>query len=145
MKTKRISALLCAAMMLVSLLTPAVAAESKEEIIDLGDGFYAVVTVEQGPMTRADDTVNGSKTAKVYNGSTVIGTVLLAAKFDISGATARATVATITGTGQNGWSYDHGTTSLSGNKASGTAYFKSGSTTKSLTLTLTCSPDGTIS
>lgn len=145
MKTKRISALLCAAMMLVSLLTPAMAAESKEEIIDLGDGFYAVVTVEQGPMTRAGDTVNGSKTAKVYNGSTVIGTVLLAAKFDISGATARATVATITGTGQNGWSYDHGTTSLSGNKASGTAYFKSGSTTKSLTLTLTCTPDGTIS
>lgn len=145
MKTKRISALLCAAMMLVSLLTPAMAAESKEEIIDLGDGFYAVVTVGQSPMTRADDTVNGSKTAKVYNGSTVIGTVLLAAKFDISGATARATVATITGTGQNGWSYDHGTTSLSGNKASGTAYFKSGSTVKSLTLTLTCSSDGTIS
>lgn len=145
MKTKRISALLCAAMMLVSLLTPAVAAERKEEIIDLGDGFYAVVTVEQGPMTRAGDTKNGYKSAKVYNGSTVIGTAMLAATFDISGATARATVAGINGTGQNGWSYDHGTTSLSGNKASGTAYFKSGSTVKSLTLTLTCSPDGTIS
>lgn len=145
MKTKRISALLCAAMMLVSLLTPAMAAESKEEIIDLGDGFYAVVTADEMPMTRAGDTKNGAKSATVYNGSTVIGTARLAATFDISGAVARATFATITGTGQNGWSYDHGTTSLSGNKASGTAYFKSGSTVKSLTLTLTCSPDGTIS
>ena len=145
MKTKRIPAFLCAAMMLVSLLTPAMAAESKEEVIDLGDGFYAVVTVEQGPMTRAGGTKNGSKSARVYNGSTAIGTALLVATFDISGSVAKATDAGITGTGQNGWSYDHGTTSLSGSKASGTAYFKSGSTVKSLTLTLTCSPDGTIS
>lgn len=145
MRTKRIPALLCAAMMLVSLLTPAMAAESKEEVIDLGDGFYAVVTVDELPMTRAGDTKNGSKSATVYNGSTPIGRATLVAIFDISGATARATAATINGTGQNGWSYDHGTTSLSGNKAYGTAYFKSGSTTKSLPLTLTCSPDGTIS
>lgn len=145
MKTKRISALLCAAMMLVSLLTPAVAAEDKAEIIDLGDGFYAVVTLNEGPMTRSGDTKNGSKSANVYNGSTKIGTANLIATFDISGATARATYAGISGTGQNGWSYDHGTTSLSGNKAQGTAYFKSGSTVKSLTLTLTCSPNGTIS
>ena len=144
MKAKRISAFLCAAMMLVSLLTPAMAAEGKEEVIDLGDGFYAVVTVDELPMTRADGTKNGSKSATVYNGSTPIGRATLVAIFDISGTTAKATDVAINGTGQNGWSYDHGT-SLSGNKASGTAYFKSGSTTKSLTLTLTCSPDGTIS
>lgn len=145
MKAKRISAFLCAAMMLVSLLTPAMAAEGKEEVIDLGDGFYAVVTVDELPMTRADGTKNGSKSATVYNGSTPIGRVTLVAIFDISGTTAKATDVAINGTGQNGWSYDHGTTSLSGNKASGTAYFKSGSTVKSLTLTLTCSSDGTIS
>ena len=145
MKIKKLSALLCGAAMLVSLLTPAMAAEAKEEIIDLGDGFYAVVTVDEGPMTRAGGTKNGSVSAKVYNGSTVIGTATLAATFDLSGATAKATVAAINGTGQNGWSYDHGTTRLSGNKAYGTAYFKSGRTTKSLPLTLTCSPDGTIS
>lgn len=145
MKIKKFSALLCGAAMLVSLLTPTMAAENKEEIIDLGDGFYAVVTLEEGPMTRAGNTKNGSKSATVYNGSTAIGTATLAATFDLSGATAKATVAAINGTGQNGWSYDHGTTRLSGNKAYGTAYFKSGSTTKSFTLTLTCSPDGTIS
>lgn len=145
MKTKKLPALLCAAMMLVSLLTPAVAAETEREIIDLGDDFYAVVTLDEMPMTRAGDTKNGSKSATVYNGSTVIGTATLRATFDISGATAKATDATIYGTGQNGWSYDYGTTSLSGNKATGKAYFSLGSVTKSLTLTLTCSDDGTIS
>ena len=144
MKSKKFSAFLCAAMMLVSLLTPVMAAEGKEEIIDLGDGFYAVVTLDEGLMTRAG-TKSGSKSAKVYNGSTVIGSATLVAIFDISGSTAKATDAGISGTGQNGWSYDHGTTRLSGNKAYGTAYFKSGSTTKSLPLTLTCSPDGPLS
>ncbi len=145
MKTKKLLALLCGAAMMVSLLTPAMAAENRREVIDMGDGFYAVVTMEEMPMTRAGDTKNGTKSATVYNGSTVIGTATLMATFDISGATARATLAAINGTGKNGWSYDHGTASRSGNKASGTAYFKSGSTTKSLTLTMTCSSDGTIS
>ena len=70
----------------------------------------------------------------------LIGPATLTAIFDISGRTAMATDAGITGSGQNGWTYDHGTTRLSGNKAYGTACFKSGSTTKSMTLTLTCSP-----
>ena len=68
MKSKKFSAFLCAAMMLVSLLTPAMAAENKEEIVDLGDGFYAVVTLEEGPMTRAGGTKSGSVSATVYNG-----------------------------------------------------------------------------
>ena len=75
----------------------------------------------------------------------LIGPATLTAIFDISGRTAMATDAEITGSGQNGWTYDYGTTRLSGNKAYGTACFKSGSTTKSMTLTLTCSPDGAIS
>lgn len=58
MKAKRISAFLCAAMMLVSLLIPAMVAEGKEDVIDLGDGFYAVVTVDELPMTRADGTIS---------------------------------------------------------------------------------------
>lgn len=145
MKFKKLSACFFAVMMITSMITSAMAAEPVEKVVDLGDGFYMVETVEYLPAPRAGNLVVGQKNATVYNGSTVIGTATLKASFDISGAVARATAATITGTGQNGWSYDHGTTSLSGNKAYGTAYFKSGSTTKSLTLTLTCSPDGTIS
>ncbi len=96
-------------------------------------------------MTRAGTTKTGSKSATVYNGSTVIGRATLTATFDISGSTAKATDATISGSGQNGWSYDYGTTSLSGNKASGTAHFSLGNVTKTLPLSMTCSPNGTIS
>ncbi len=58
MKTKRSFALLCALVFIVSVFTPALAAEGKE-IIDLGDGFYAVITLEQGPMTRAVERAMG--------------------------------------------------------------------------------------
>lgn len=122
-------------------------AEEAQEVVDLGDGYYAVITVTQAPLTRAgDDTVAGSKTGKVYNNNgTQIGTATLTGQFDISGSTAKAIRSAITGSGMNNWSYDRGTTSCSGNKATGTAYFSSGSATKSLTMTLTCSADGVIS
>lgn len=145
MKTKKISALLCCVAMMVSMLTPAMAVEKEETVIDLGDGFYVVETVVQLPATRAGGTVNGQKNAVLYQGSTIIGVATLIGRFDTSGATAKATSGAINGNGQNGWSYDHGTTRCSGNKVYGTAYFTSGGTTKTLSMTLTCSPDGTIS
>lgn len=143
-KVRCFLALLCALTLVFSLCTPALAVE-KQEIVDLGDGFYAVITLDQVPMSRAGDVVKGSKTGKVYNGTTQIGTMTLGAEFDISGATARATSSVVTGSGMNGWSYDRGTTSRSGNKVTGTGYFSSGSTVKAFSLTLTCSPDGEIS
>lgn len=96
-------------------------------------------------MTRAGDSVAGSKTGKVYNGTTQIGTMTVYGEFDISGSSAKATTAGISGSGMNGWSYDRGTTSRSGNKVTGTGYFSSGSTVKAFSLTLTCSPDDQIS
>lgn len=144
MKAKRFLALLCALLLAFSMLTPAMAAE-KQEIIDLGDGFYMIVTTQQVSKTRAGDTVSGSKSGNAYYGTTKIGTLTVYAEFDISGTTAKATQAGISGSGANGWTYDRGTTSRSGNKATGTGYFSSGSTTKAFSITLTCSPDGVIS
>lgn len=144
-KAKKVAALFCALMIVTTLIPTTFAVETKEEFIDLGDGFYAVVTFEQTPMSHAGDTVSGNKTGKVYQGSVLVGTATMGATFDISGATAKAKSANVTGTGSNGWSYDHGTTSLSGNKASGTAYFKKDGVQKSFALTITCSPDGTLS
>lgn len=144
MKTKRFSALFCVCLLTLCLLTPTMAAE-EQEIIDLGDGFYIVVTTEQMPMVRRGDVVAGSKNGKVYSGTTQVGTLTVYGEFDISGSTAKATQAGISGSGMNGWSYDRGTTSRSGNKVTGTGYFSSGSTTKSFSLTLTCSPSGVIS
>lgn len=144
MKLRKTLALLCALVLVCSLFTPALAAEP-QEVIDLGDGFYIVITTKQIPMNRAGDIVTGSKSGKVYNGLTQVGTATLTGQFDISGSTAKATRSAITGSGMNGWNYDRGTTSCSGNKVTGTAYFSSGSTAKSFPLTLTCSPSGVIS
>lgn len=99
----------------------------------------------QLPATRAGSTVNGSKSGTVYHNGTKIGTAILAAVFDISGTTAKPVSMDINGTGTNGWRYSRGTTSHSGNKATGTAYFTDGNIIRSLTLTLTCSPTGVIS
>lgn len=145
MKTKRFSALLCAAVMLVSLLTPTMAADREEKVIDLGDGFYVVETITTYPSTRAGNTASGDKKATLYQGSTLIGTATLYAIFDISGSTAKVVDKEITGTGSNGWSYSRGSTRSSGNTAYGTAYFSNGSTEKRLDISLSCSPSGSLS
>lgn len=145
MKTGRILSIFCAVALIFALTIPASATEGKETVIDLGDGFYVVETLTYGFVTRAGDIVSGSKTARLYNSSTLIGTTTLLGFFDISGATAKATKAAISGTGSNGWSYKSGSTSCSGNKVTGTATYQSGSATKSHTFYMTCSPDGTIS
>lgn len=144
MKMKRVFVLLCILVMSLSLFSPALAAE-KQEIIDLGDGFYAVITLDQAPVSRSGDTAAGSKTGAIYQGGTQIGTATLYANFDISGATAKAVTASMSGRSMNGWSYSRSTASCSGNKATGTAYFTDGNIIRTLTLTLTCSPDGVIS
>lgn len=144
MKAKRLFALLCTCFLVFSLCASALAAE-KQEIIDLGDGFYMVVTTEQMSVSRAGDVVSGSKSGKVYSGTTQVGTLTVYGDFDISGSTAKAIRSAISGSGMNGWSYDRGTTSRSGNKVTGTGYFSSGSDSRSITLTLTCSPNGDIS
>lgn len=145
MKVKKISAAFCAAMMIMSLLTSASAAESDKRIIDLGDGFYIVQTVTQHTVTRAGNTVYGEVTGDAYYLTTQIGSATLTASFDISGSTAVAKIAILEGVGMNGWTFTNGGTKCSGNKASGTAIFQSGSTTKRLPLSLSCSPDGTLS
>lgn len=144
MNLKRYLAVLFVFVLALSLSSPALAAEN-QEIIDLGDGFYAVITLDQAPVSRSGDTAAGSKSGAIYQGGTQIGTATFYADFDISGATAKATRAVISGSGMNGWSYSRGTTSRSGNKATGTAYFTDGNIIRILTLTLTCSPDGAIS
>lgn len=145
MKLRKFPSVLCVLMLIISLLTPAMAAEPESKVIDLGEGFYVVETITQSYTTFAGNYAGGTKSATLYQGSTPIGKATLEATFDISGSTARAIGADISGSGQNGWGYKSGTTKLSGNKATGTAVFEMGSSTKSLIITLTCSPDGTLS
>ncbi len=143
--TKRISAFLCLVALVIALAVPAAALEPQGQIIDLGDGFYMVVTVDQYTTYSNGDMVYGSTSGDYYYSGTKIGTATLNASFDISGSTAVAKVAILSGSGMNGWTFQNGGTRCSGNKATGTPRFTSGSIQKNFTLTLTCSPDGTVS
>lgn len=144
-KVKHIFALLCLVALAFSLTVFAVAQEPQGEVIDLGDGFYMVTTVAQYTTYRADNIVYGTTSGDYYYGSTKIGTATLGASFDISGSTAVAKTAVLSGSGMNGWAFQNGGTKCSGNKATGSVVFTSGSTRKTSTLTLTCSPSGVIS
>lgn len=147
MKIKRLVSLFCAIFLSVSLMpSAALATENKETVIDLGDGFYAVETIEYLPQTRAGDTVRGTKNIRLYYSGTLVGTTTLGGVFDTSGSTAKATAGYITGVGSNGWSYDGGSTRCSGNTVYGTATYRSDEgVTKSHSGSLSCSPDGTLS
>lgn len=142
---KKLCALFCMVVIVLSTIsTSALAAEPEGTIIDLGGGFYAVETITQYPMARSGNTVKGSVSDDLYYGSTLIGTATLYATFDISGSSAKATAASISGTGYNGGTYSRGTASGSGNTASGTAYFKYNGNQLSLIFSLSCTPDGTL-
>lgn len=132
-------------MMSLSIIgTSAFATEHDGNVIDLDDGFYVVETITQHPMVRSGNTVAGNTSDNLYYGSTWIGTAMLSADFDISGSTAKVISASITGYGHSG-TYSRGTASGSGNTASGTAYFKYNGVQKTLRLSLTCTPDGSLS
>lgn len=133
------------AMSLSVITVPASASGPSGDVIDLGDGFYMVETISSCSLSRSGDIVHGSKTGNIYQGSTLIGVATLYASFDISGSTAKATFAQIDGTGHNGGRYTGGTSSYSRNTAYGTANFNFNGVRKSLSLSISCSPDGTLS
>lgn len=143
---RKICRFFCIVMVILSMTNiPALAAEPEGKVIDLGDGFYVVETIMHTPMARASNTAGGSKSGNVYYGSTQIGIATLYGTFDISGSAARAEKANISGTGSNGGTYSNGTTRCSGNTVSGTAYFTYNGVQKSIRLSLTCTPDGSLS
>lgn len=147
MKKARIAALFCAIILTISLLPSTKAAESKEKIIDLGDGFYVVEAIEYTPSSRSGDTAQGTKTFRLYQDSTLIGVTVLVGVFDISGTTAKAISGSISGTGYNGWSYYSGYVTCSGNTVNGTASYRRSSDglTKTHYGSISCSSNGTIS
>lgn len=116
------------------------------ETIDLGDGFYMVVSLVEHPTTFASNTASKTKEGAVYDGSTQVGTVKLVGRFTYNGSSATATSGVASGSGKNGWSYTDGSASCSGNTVTGTYKFKSSSgTNKTFYLKMTCSANGSIS
>ena len=111
---------------------------------DLGNGITAVVTItENYGLTRGSKT--HSITKDYYADGTYIGVAALTASFYYDGSTARATGASGNGSGSNGWSYGGQSTGTSGNRAYLNATLSNGSRSVPVSLSLTCSPSGSIS
>lgn len=144
---KKICALICVVMVILSIIsTSALAVVPDEKIVDLGDGFYMIETISQSftGQSRSGGEIQGSKTGRVYSGSVLIGIATLSASFDISGSTAKATAANISGDGYNNGSYSGGNADCYGSKASGTAYFTYNGVEKYVKISISCSPGGSL-
>ena len=149
MKHKLITCLVIS-VLLISALIPAFAEKSIERIT-FDDGSYAIIetTVSQTPFTlfAAAKTKSASRTYTYYEADnikkwdfSVNGT------FSYDGSTAKATSSSSSyNIYASGWSLVSRNASKSGATATATGTFKYASITKSTTIGLKCSADGTIS
>lgn len=154
-----LSIFLCAVLLLIPFTSLASAAEADTGEITTSyvtyfeDGSYRITTITEYPTnssTRAtEQTKRGSKTARNYDSSgnelfslTVYGT------FTYNGVTAKATASYYSYTVDNSaWKFSGGSSSCSGASVTATATFKllGFITSRTLTVTLTCSPTGVLS
>lgn len=143
---KKLCVLFCLIAAVLSMVSAsAFAAETEKNVIDLGDGYYMVETIVQYPMSRSGNVVSGAKNGNVYYGSRLIGTAALVAAFDISGSSANATEARISGSGRNGGECTKENAYCDRNTAYGTAIFEYNGGEKRINLELSCSPNGSLS
>lgn len=150
-KTHLWASLLALVMMFSLCAVPALAAEPETsvDVVYFADGSYLTTELEvYAPAARASDTVSGQKTATFTNSIgvnqwslTVYGT------FTYNGSTATATSASYSYQIYDSvWSLDSATAYCSGNKAIADATFSSGLfVSKGITVTLSCSANGTLS
>ncbi|MDY2970632.1 MAG: hypothetical protein SOR83_11765 [Butyricicoccus pullicaecorum] len=114
------------------------------QTIDYGDGFTVTITTTLvNKNTRSTTTY--SKTAVARYDGIKVGEFTLHGEFSYNGSSAKATNVGFDVEDYSGWSHNKPETKLSGAKASGKCTFYKGSTSKTVSLSMTCSPDGDIS
>lgn len=114
------------------------------QTIDYGDGFTVTITTTLvNKNTRSTTTY--SKTAVARYDGTKVGEFTLHGKFSYNGSSAKATNVSSDVEDYSGWSHNKPETKLSGAKVSGKCTFYKGSTSKTVSLSMTCSPSGQIS
>lgn len=115
------------------------------QTIDYGDGFTVTITTTLVNKNARSSTTTYSKTAVARYDGTKVGEFTLHGKFSYNGSSAKATNVSSDVEDYSGWSHNKPETKLSGAKASGKCTFYKGSTSKTVSLSMTCSPDGDIS
>ena len=114
------------------------------QTIDYGDGFTVTITTTLvNKNTRSTTTY--SKTAVARYDGTKVGEFTLHGEFSYNGSSAKATNVGFDVEDYSGWSHNKPETKLSGAKVSGKCTFYKGSTSKTVSLSMTCSPDGDVS
>lgn len=156
MKKRKLFLLIIVAIISVCTFSPVNASQyysqdTKVETVYLPYGIYIVSTIQEeisytSPYSTAQ-TKNGSKTSTVYSAAgkslysiTVYGTF----SYDGSSATAKSSSYSYTDESPL-WSFSYGSSSYSGSTATATGTFKSAVSSKSLSVSLTCSANGTLS
>lgn len=148
--------LLCAVMLIMLAAPPVSAAEFRDETVvfrtvtTLEEGYYIVTEIREAiPSTlgRAAQTKTGSKTKTLYsNADTKIGSLTVSGTFTYNGSTASATSASYSHSISNAlWSFSGGSASRSGATATAKGNFIYVGQSQTLTVSLTCSPNGTLS
>ena len=142
---KRFLGLLVSLSLLIAFGVNAGAACVAQEVIDLGDGFTMTVVTEDAKIQPYASSKSKTKTATVVYSGTTVGKFSLTGYFAYNGSTATATDADWDATSYGSWDYKNGSASYSGAKVSGKCTFYNGSVSKTASLSMTCSKDGTIS
>lgn len=125
----------------------ALAVDTIQEVIQYDDGTYAEITLTEEDVMSRTTTKTGTKTYTYKSASgDIIFTYTLKTYFQYDGSTSKAvTCSTTYNIVESGWSKKSDSHYCSGNKAYGTAKFSNSSTSKTASLTITCSKDGKIS
>lgn len=143
---KNLVSLLLCFLLAAAIAVPCFAQEHTQVIAtyteDLGNGITAVTTITQ-TVTRS--TISRTKASNYYSSGQYIGQAALSATFSYNGSTAQATGASGTGSGANGWNYGGQNTWTSGSSAHLSATLSKGGTRVPVSLSLTCSPSGSVS
>lgn len=146
-----IAPLLLAAMLLALWTVPAAAADIPEktvEVVYFSDGSYLTTEVTYTPaLLRASSTTSGKKNATYSNSSgETQWTLTVNGSFSFNGSSATATSASYSyKIYDSGWRIKSGDAYCSGNKAIAEASFVGSVATRSATVTLSCSANGTLS
>lgn len=149
---KKIVTLFIIIISILFLSLPVSALEQKREIIQLDNGYYLETIIEEIPSTRASNQKTARKIGNYKNSQgKVVFTVTVTGTFTYTGSSSTCTKSVAEASSKNAnWKISSKSASKSGNKATAKATAKryvdgTAVETRSCSVTLTCSSNGSLS
>lgn len=149
---KKIFTLFTIVCSILFLSLPVSALEQKREIIQLDNGYYLETIIEETPTTRASNQKTARKIGNYKNSQgKVVFTVTVTGTFTYTGSSSTCTKSVAEASSKNAnWKISLKSASKSGNKATAKATAKryvdgTAVETRSCSVTLTCSSNGSLS